>query len=217
MIAVDYDPVIWSVSYPVHYERWKKTEQPTAPGKSKYKRGFDSDNITYDKLSEFPYMALLFQGWGFGVEYNEPRGHAHMLRDQLEIDPARLSAGGVCLTCKTPYAPRLEQELGIEYYRLPWQDVHKRIPEKHRELGVACIDCHQERSMALRISRGFTLGKALRGLGIDPEKLNRQEMGTLVCAQCHVTYSIVKDGDKKSTGVYFPWQGSSWGISRWRT
>ena len=50
-------------------------------------------------------MALLFNGWGFGVEYNEPRGHYYMLIDQLEIDPSRLKAGGVCLTCKSPYVP----------------------------------------------------------------------------------------------------------------
>src|SRR6266581_9794685 len=83
------DPAEWGKAYPDQYELWKKTEEPAGPGKSKYKRGFDAERITYDKLSEFPYMALLFNGWGFGVEYNEPRGHAHMVRDQLEIDPSR--------------------------------------------------------------------------------------------------------------------------------
>ena len=61
------DPAEWGKAYPVHYDLWKKTAEPTEPGKSKYKRGFDADGITYDKLSEFPYMALLFNGWGFGV------------------------------------------------------------------------------------------------------------------------------------------------------
>jgi nitrite reductase (cytochrome c-552) len=41
--------------------------------------------------------------------------------------------------------------------------------------------------------------------------MTRQEMRTLVCAQCHVTYSIPKDQAMKSTDVFFPWQGSSWG------
>jgi nitrite reductase (cytochrome c-552) len=75
----DYEPANWGKAYPVNYELWKKTEEPTPAGKSKYKRGFDADRITYDKLSEFPYMALLFNGWGFGVEYNEPQGHAYMV------------------------------------------------------------------------------------------------------------------------------------------
>ncbi len=204
------DPAEWGKAYPVHYDLWGKTADPTEPGKSKYKRGFDADNITYDKLSEFPYMALLFNGWGFGVEYNEPRGHAYMIKDQLEIDPSRLKAGGVCLTCKTPYATRLEAEMGKDYYSKPWAEVHARIPEKHQELGVACIDCHDSKDMSLVISRQVTLGKALDAIKVDQSKLTHQDMRSLVCAQCHVTYNIPKE-DGKSVSIYFPWQGSSWG------
>lgn len=207
----DIEPKNWGKAYPVHYDLWKSTAEPTPAEKSKYKRGFDADRITYDKLSEFPYMALLFHGWGFGVEYNEPRGHAYMVKDQLEIDPSRVGAGGVCLTCKTPYVPKLEKEMGVTYYKNPWKEVHAMIPEEHRELGVACIDCHDNKDMSLKISREFTLVKALKGMGIDPQKLTRQEMRSIACAQCHVTYNIIKDENKKSVGIYFPWQGSSWG------
>jgi nitrite reductase (cytochrome c-552) len=205
------DPAEWGKAYPVNYDMWKQTAEPTPAGKSKYKRGFDADGITYDKLSEFPYMALLFNGWGFGIEYNEPRGHAYMLKDQVDIDPSRVGAGGVCLTCKTPYAPMLEKEKGLDYYSKPWAEVRAMIPEKHQDLGVACIDCHDNRDMSLLISRGFTLGKALEAINVDSAKLTHQEMRTIVCAQCHVTYNIKKDADKKSVGIYFPWQGSAWG------
>ncbi|CAG0994297.1 nitrite reductase (cytochrome c-552) [Geobacteraceae bacterium] len=205
------DPEIWGKAYPTEYEMWKKTEEPSPAGKSKYKRGFDADKITYDKLSEFPYMALLFNGWGFGVAYNEPRGHANMVRDQLEIDATRVKAGGVCLTCKTPYAPKLEKEMAADYYKKPFKDVLAQIPEKHRTLGVACIDCHDNKDMTLKISRGFTLTEALKKMGVDQAKLTRQQMRSLVCAQCHVTYNIPKDAEMKSVGVYFPWQGSTMG------
>ncbi|RNC65246.1 MAG: ammonia-forming cytochrome c nitrite reductase subunit c552 [Desulfuromonadales bacterium] len=205
------DPAVWGKAYPTEYELWKKTEEPTPAGKSKYKRGFDADKITYDKLSEFPYMALLFNGWGFGVAYNEPRGHAHMVRDQIEIDATRVKAGGVCLTCKTPYAPKLQKEMAADYYKKPFKEVMAQIPEKDRNLGVACIDCHDNKDLNLKISRGFTLAEALKGMGVDPAKLTRQEMRSVVCAQCHVTYNIPKDAEMKSVGVYFPWQGSKWG------
>ena len=33
------DPVVWGKAYPLNYDLWKKTEEPTSPGKSKYKRG----------------------------------------------------------------------------------------------------------------------------------------------------------------------------------
>jgi nitrite reductase (cytochrome c-552) len=205
------DPANWGKAYPLHYELWKKTEEPTEAGKSKYKRGFDADKIIYDKLSEFPFMALLFNGWGFGIEYNEPRGHAYMVIDQIDIAAGRIKAGGVCLTCKTPYAPQLEKEMAVDYYKMPFKDVHAKIPPQFQNLGVACVDCHNNKDMSLNISRGFTLKTALKEIGVEPEKLSRQEMRSLVCAQCHVTYNINKDQEMKSVGIYFPWQGSSVG------
>jgi len=205
------DPVIWGKAYPDEYNLWKQTEEPEPAGKSKYKRGFDADRPTYDKLAEYPYMALLFSGWGFGVEYNEPKGHANMIRDQLAVDASRLKAGGVCLTCKTPYAPKLQKDLGPDYFKLSYQDVLAKIPDRDKNLGVACIDCHDNKDMSLRISRGFTLGEALKAMGADQSKLSRQEMRSAVCAQCHVTYSIPKDKDMHSVNVFFPWQGSRWG------
>ena len=206
----DIDPANWGKAYPMEYDLWKKTAE-TAERKSKYKRGFDADRVVYDKLSEYPYMALLFNGWGFGAEYNEPRGHAHMVIDQLDIDAGRVKAGGVCLTCKTPFAPKLEKEMGIDYYRLPYKDVYARIPAQYNKLGVACIDCHDNRDMSLKLSRGFVMNPALENLNVHAEKLTRQEMRSVVCAQCHVTYSIVKDKDMKSVGVFFPWQDSKLG------
>ena len=205
------DPEVWGKAHPAQYELWKQTEEPTPVGKSKYKLGFDADNITYDKLSMYPYMALLFNGWGFGVEYNEPRGHAYMLKDQLEIDAKRVGAGGVCLSCKSPYAPILENRMGPDFYMKPFREVVDQIPEAHRELGVACIDCHDNKDMSLLISRGFSLVNALESMNVKPDELTKQQMRSVVCAQCHVTYNIPKTADGKSKGIYFPWQKSSWG------
>lgn len=205
------DPEVWGKAYPEEYELWKKTAEAVTARRSKYKTGMDGGAVSVDKLSEFPYMALLFNGWGFGVEYNEPRGHAYMVRDQLDIDATRIGAGGVCLSCKSPYSVGLQKEMGVEYYRRAFGEVLAKIPEKNRELGVACIDCHDNRDLSLRISRGFTLLNALKTMGADPAKLTRQEMRSAVCAQCHVTYNIPKDKENKSVGLYFPWQNSKVG------
>jgi nitrite reductase (cytochrome c-552) len=205
------DPAQWGKVYPEEYELWKKTEEPTPAGRSRYKKGYDEGEERPDKLDEFPFLALLYNGWAFGSEYKEPRGHQHMIQDQLEVDPGRYKAGGSCLTCKTPYAPLLQQKMGRDYFSKPYKEVLARIPQEHRTLGVACIDCHNNEDMSLKISRGFTLGKGLEKLGVDPAKLTRQDMRTIVCAQCHVTYSIPKDGAMKSTDVFFPWEGSKWG------
>lgn len=205
------DPAVWGKAYPEQYELWKKTAEPITTRRSKYKTGLDSSAITVDKLSQFPYMALLFNGWGFGVEYNLPRGHAYMVRDQLEIDSSRLKSGGVCLSCKSPYAPGLLEEMGEDYYKKPFTEVINKIPEENRELGVACIDCHDNTDMSLKISRGFTLVEAFNAMGVDVEQFTRQQMRSAVCAQCHVTYNIPKDKDGNSVGLYFPWQKSEYG------
>lgn len=203
------NPELWGKAYPVEYEMWEKTAEPNEPGNSKYKKGNDNPKGNVDKLSEYPYMALLFNGWGFGISYNEPRGHAHMLQDQLEVDSSRVKAGGVCLTCKTPYANHLVQSMGADFYKMPYKEVLAKIPDKkYATLGVSCSDCHDNRDMSLRISRDFTLGAALRGIGMDTTKLDHQQKRSLVCAQCHVTYVIPKDKDMKSVGVFFPWKGS---------
>jgi nitrite reductase (cytochrome c-552) len=203
------EPAVWGKAYPIEYELWKKTGEPTQAGKSKYKKGNDGERI--DKLDEFPFLALLYNGWAMGSEYSEPRGHLHMIEDQLAVEPGRYKAGGSCLTCKTPYAPALQQKMGKEYFAKPYKEVMAHIPKEHQTLGVACIDCHNNSDMSLRLSRGFTLGKALEKLGVDQANLTQQDKRTLVCAQCHVTYSITKDADMKSIDVLFPWEGSKWG------
>ena len=209
--AGEYEPKEWAKNYPLEYEGWEATANPTAPGKSYYKKGWDTDGKIYDKLSEFPYMPLLFAGWGFGIEYNEPRGHMHMLSDVLEIDPARRKAGGVCLTCKTPYAQELQEKHGREYFSKPFEEIHALIPRNHQKLGAACIHCHDPKDMSLKIKNEFTLVKALKDMGVDTSRLSNQDLRSLVCAQCHVTYVIPKDKEMHSTGVFFPWQNSKYG------
>ncbi|UFS72876.1 ammonia-forming cytochrome c nitrite reductase subunit c552 [Geomonas sp. RF6] len=205
------EPAEWGKVYPAEYELWKKTAEGTPAGKSKYKKGSDEGGHRPDKLDEFPFLALLYNGWAMGSEYSEPRGHVHMLKDQQEVDPGRYKAGGTCLTCKTPYAPKLQKELGGSYFKDPYAQVLSKIPKEHQLLGVTCIDCHNEKDLNLKLSRGFTLGKALAMLGKDEASLTQQDKRSLVCAQCHVTYSIPKDGEMKSTDLYFPWQGSNYG------
>lgn len=205
------DPAEWGKLYPKQYQLWKQTSEPTPAGKSRYKKGWDVGEENPDKLDEYPFLALLYNGWAFGSEYKEPRGHYYMVIDQLEVDPGRYKAGGSCLTCKTPYAPALAGQLGRDYFAKPYQEIRGKIPKENQTLGVSCADCHDNRTMTLRISRGFTLGKGLEKLGVDQSKLTQQDLRTLACAQCHVTYSIPKDEQMKSTDVFFPWEGSKWG------
>jgi nitrite reductase (cytochrome c-552) len=100
--------------------------------------------------------------------------------------------------------------MGLNYYKDPYLDVLAKIPPNFQRAGVMCIDCHNNKTMDLQLSR-WTLIQGLKDIGKDPTTLGRQEMRTLVCAQCHVSYVIKKDADMKSIDVFFPWQGSKEG------
>lgn len=197
-------PEVWGKKYPLHYDSYLKTAEGGV-GDSKY-RG--SEN--YSRLSAWPFQHVLFDGWGMGVEYTEARGHVHAMIDQLDIHPSRKAAGGVCLTCKSPLVGKMKDEMGVDYFRLPFDQVHEKLPPEAKELGIACIDCHETEDAQLRLSR-WTLKEGLIRIGKNPEELTKQELKTLVCAQCHVTYSIPKDEDNKSIDILFPWAGGSFG------
>jgi nitrite reductase (cytochrome c-552) len=55
------DPEVWGKVYPIHYEMYKQSQEPTHAGKSKYKRGWDTDKIVYDKLSQYPFFRCTIQ------------------------------------------------------------------------------------------------------------------------------------------------------------
>lgn len=205
----EFDPEIWGKVFPLQYESWLKTGNMRTSGLSRYKRGWDDDKIIYDKLSEFPFLALLFNGWGFGVEYNEPRGHFFAVVDQLEIDPSRVKPGGVCLSCKTPVHKTLAREKGMTYLAAGFNDAVNMIPEKLRRTGPACIDCHKASDMGLTTNK-LHLENGLKIIGKN--SVSRQERRMLACAQCHVTYFVPRDKNKKVIGdVILPWSGSKWG------
>lgn len=204
-----YDPGVWGKFFPAQYESWKKTGEPKPAGASKYQRGWDTDKIVYDRLSEFPYQALLFHGWGFGIEYNRPRGHAFAVIDQIEIDNSRTGPGGVCLACKTPYHKKFTDEKGMDYLTAKFNAALDMFPKKHRELGPACIDCHNNKTMELVIRNKNHINK---GLGIIGKKdLSQQEKRILVCGQCHMTYYVPRNKKGKVAGdVTPPWTGAKW-------
>jgi nitrite reductase (cytochrome c-552) len=80
--------------------------------------------------------------------------------------------------------------------------------EKLVQHPVACHDCHDPATMALRVTRpGFINGikalKAQQGIpDFDPNRdATRQEMRSFVCGQCHVEYYFKGDGKL----VTYPW------------
>jgi nitrite reductase (cytochrome c-552) len=86
---------------------------------------------------------------------------------------------------------------------MPYMEARKLVTH-----SVACIDCHDPKTMALRITRpafieGMRALKASQGIqNYDVNRdATRQEMRSFICGQCHVTYYF-RGPEKRLT---FPW------------
>jgi nitrite reductase (cytochrome c-552) len=47
--------------------------------------------------------------------------------------------------------------------------------------------------------------------GLGRPAPTHDDLRSLACAQCHVTYILPRDAQMKVTGVFLPWQGARWG------
>ncbi|MCT8136329.1 ammonia-forming cytochrome c nitrite reductase subunit c552 [Anaerobacillus sp. CMMVII] len=163
-----------------------------------------------------PYLPILWNGFGFAVEYNLTRGHTYAFEDQMEVrritdNPNAISA---CMSCKTTLFPAMIEEFGYEkafamnYHdeAMPWIDKMTE-PTKTDELGnyghasVGCSTCHDPVTMDLRVSLP-QLTISLENMGYDISKATQHDMRSLVCAQCHVEYYFDPANDRHTT---FPW------------
>jgi len=189
------DPAVWGKNYPREYSSWLKTQQddaPTAYGGSQ----------PFDKLERYPILKRLWAGYAFSVDYKEERGHFFALTDQKETKRQdAVKQPGACANCHAAEAPQLIQQMGWENFnRAPYKEISSAL-----HYGSSCADCHDPKTMELRLTRP-ALVNALTQQGVDWTKATRQEMRTLVCAQCHVEYYF-KGEDK---GLTFPWsQGTT--------
>jgi len=185
---------VWGENYPRQYESYRRTLQTDFD--SKYA---GSDKIDY--LAEWPELVILWAGYAFSKEYNQARGHAHAIRDIREIlrtggaqsDPM----AGTCWTCKSTDVPRVMAERGPEaVYAGTWK-------EKGAEFvnPIGCQDCHDPKTMNLRITRPALI-EAFERRGKPIEEFTHNEMRSLVCAQCHVEYYFRKEPQSYLT---FPW------------
>jgi nitrite reductase (cytochrome c-552) len=136
-----------------------------------------------------------------------------MLDDQTFTERQQASPQpGTCLHCHasiyTAYRKAGNGDLIAGFDKvnpLPYAQARKLV-----EHPIACLDCHDPRSMALRVTRpAFIEGiRALRaGQGRADYDVNRdatrQEMRSFVCGQCHVEYYFQGPGKR----LTYPWRG----------
>lgn len=176
-----YKSELWGENYPAQYESYRSNDE------------IKDQPSHFDSM---PYLKLMYKGIGYVTEFNEPRGHTHMLEDIRKVNPKRWQGHqAACYTCKSSQVPGLVEKYGDEFYKMSFEEIGKEITEP-----VGCLNCHDPKTNELVITQQ-PLIEAFKRQGIDVNKASRQEKRTLVCAQCHVTYYFPTDTNKTT----FPW------------
>lgn len=211
------DPAVWGKNFPLQYDGYKRTvdQARTKYGGSEALPRTPTTNdprtvVTRSKIEEDPRLKKMWAGYAFAIDFREERGHAYMLDDQTFTERQKKAQPGTCLNCHASMYNAYKKAgngdivKGFEAINpLPYAEARKLV-----EHPVACIDCHDSQTMALRITRpafmeGMKAFKASQGIAdYDVNRdATRQEMRSYVCGQCHVEYYF-KGKDKRLT---FPW------------
>jgi nitrite reductase (cytochrome c-552) len=179
----------WGVNFPNQYTTFMKTET-------------NNIDTTYGGSSQFswlerdPRQVILFGGYSFSKEYNDDRGHANALEDVRAIKRVDEKTPGTCYSCKSSNNPGLWDELGMaEFDRMLFSEIGQRIDQP-----IGCANCHEAGTMRLIVTNP-ALKEALEAQGKDWTTFTRQEMRTVVCANCHVEYYFAGEGKY----LTFPW------------
>ena len=179
----------WGLNFPNQYSTLLKTE-------TNQERTAFGGSLPFSKLEEDPRLLTLFAGYGFSIEYNEDRGHLNTLEDVQGTARVNDKTPGTCYSCKSSDNPRLWDEMGMaEYDKTPFSDLGDHIDNP-----IGCANCHEANTMRLVVTNP-ALEEALQAQGVDWRTFTRQEMRTVVCANCHVEYYFAGEGKY----LTFPW------------
>ena len=223
----DTDPAKWQPNFPSQYDGYQRTALKT---RTRFGGHAGSETLPEEKIDRHPWMKRMFLGYAFSIDYRDRRGHAYMLTDQEATRRLSKPQSGSCLHCHASIMP-LYRELGggdamrgfEASFKLPYQELNAKLHQSGHAHPVSCVDCHDPKSMAIRVTRpGFLKGiQALaasdapvpalpsitrwregdRVRPFDPNRdATRNELRSFVCGQCHVEYYC-------GTGMplTFPW------------
>ncbi len=185
----------WGLNFPNEYDSYLKTES-------------NKEDTTYGGASKFswltrdPRQVILFAGYPFSKDYNDDRGHMNTLTDvratgRLNLNPSDPKhTTATCYSCKSSNNPSLWAEMGMAAFdKTLFADMTPRITQP-----MGCANCHEAGTMRLIVTNP-ALNEALLAEGKDWHTFTRQEMRTVVCANCHVEYYFKGDGKY----LTFPW------------
>lgn len=180
----------WGINFP---NQWS-TLQKTATNNTDTTYGGSSK---FSHLEKDPRQVILFTGYPFSKEYNDDRGHMNAVQDVNAIKRITEKSPATCYSCKSSNNPALWAKMGMESYdAMLFSEMKPNIQN-----SIGCANCHEAGTMRLIVTNP-ALENALKAQGKDWTTFTRQEMRTVVCANCHVEYYFA--GDHKY--LTFPWE-----------
>lgn len=201
----------FKAEFPAQYASYKRNDESSVMTEYKGSVNFNKEDV-WDPLPEGyrhaqPYLKNLWLGYPFMYEYRDARGHTHAIADQLAIDRInRYGEKGIlpatCWNCKTPKMVAWIKQYGDEFWAKDFNEFRDKVDPADDTIG--CANCHNAETMALQLY-SEPLKDYLKSVGKDPEKLSRNEMRSLVCAQCHVEYYFTAKGHGPAQKPVFPW------------
>jgi nitrite reductase (cytochrome c-552) len=223
------DPAEWGKNFPRQYDSYRRTVDTvrTRHGGSDAFNKLEEDPLWKTIFRGYPFGVDYREERGHAYmlsdqdmtervkQFPQPGACLHCHSSVL---PAYRAAGR---QAGVPDEQRHEQLMkGFEVVcAMPWQEARPMVSHP-----VSCIDCHDPQSMQLRVTRpGFLNGvqvlaksgaplphlpsverwrKEMAGQEYDVNRMaTRQEMRSLVCAQCHVEYYFQGQGKL----LTYPW------------
>ena len=191
--ALEPDSSKWGINFPNQYSTLLKT------GTNNTRTNYGGSE-PFSKLEADPRLVTLFAGYGFSKDYNEERGHLNSLTDVRATLRVNDKTPGTCYSCKSSNNPSLWDQMGMAAFdKTPFMELGNHI-----EQPIGCANCHEAGTMRLVVTNP-ALEEALAAQGKDWTTFTRQEMRTVVCANCHVEYYFLGDGKY----LTFPWENGT--------
>ncbi len=197
--------------FPAQYASFEKNAEASImtvyKGSVHYRKNDDFSPLPKGYKYAQPYLKNLWLGYPFSYEYNEARGHTYAIDDLVNIDRInRFSEKGglpaTCWNCKTPKMIEWVEEKGDKFWSGDANEYRDKLDARDHTIG--CANCHNPENMELRLY-SEPLKDWLKRSGRDIENISRNEMRSLVCAQCHVEYYFQNKDNGPAAKPVFPW------------
>lgn len=194
--------------YQSYLQNYDDTQMTEYGGSVPHRKHDDFNPLPTGYHHAQPYLKNLWLGYPFSYQYDRARGHVYAIEDVTKIDrinrySEQAGLPSTCWNCKTNTIPQLVEEHGDAFWSMNFHDFREmHDPSQH---SIGCTNCHDPNNQMRLVITSVPLAEALERQGRDWRQASRNEMRSLVCAQCHVEYYFETGAHGVAAKPHFPW------------